>query len=81
MKFKYKPGQLVSVIFHDHCRQNGDVEPGVLTFEAVGRIKYNTKLFITLSFWHYSEDLMDRDENCEEFTIVKKAIVNVKKLS
>lgn len=71
-------GDLVYITFLDHTRHLGDASPGVLELNAMGRVVANEEKFVTISFWHYGNN--DRDENCEEFSIVKSAIVNVRKL-
>lgn len=76
---KLKLGQVLSVRLLDHSQHNSP-SAGSIEIEAIGRFVRQTPTDLVISYWHYADNFGLRDQNCEEFSIVKKAIVKVRKL-
>lgn len=77
---KYKVGQPLAVVFLDHHMHKGDVEHSGLRLEVLGRVTRQDRLHLVLSMCHDADNFAERSSNCEEFSIVKKAIVKVTRL-
>jgi len=76
---KLKLGSIYQAILEDHHTGNGDA-PG-MQLEAFGRLVYEDKKHVVLSHIHQNGAHLDREPiNCEEFSIVKKALVQLKRL-
>lgn len=80
---KYRPavGDIVHVIFWDHCENFHDA----MQFEAYGKITSITKKAYLVHTWQYSDPLQratDKDPESNEnwFAIVKSAIVSIRRL-
>jgi hypothetical protein len=77
---KFKVGEVYSVTLYDHGKSQADKDDHQLKLEMIGRFIAQDKTYAIFSTWHYSDNPLIRDANCEEFYIVKKAIVQVKLL-
>lgn len=67
------PGTLVEVSFYDHHMHKGDVASIGVVLVLVGRIVAHDEVYTTLSFQSV-EGVTERDDNCEEYTIVRSAV-------
>jgi hypothetical protein len=73
-----KLGDIVSVIFLDHCRRPGGGESGPIELEVLGYLIEIEKSYITVAPW--IETSMEVDENTEMYIIIRSAIKKVRRL-
>lgn len=72
-----KLGDLVHVVFLDHCHcSGGSAEP--ITCEVFGRIITKNKKFLTVASWLVHNE--GQDANTESFAILTSAIVKARVL-
>lgn len=72
-----KVGDIVEIEFDDHA-EGGDV----ITFRVWGRVAKRTPRSVTVHVWDYADEHGDSDEdNVHAFTIARKAIRSIYKLS
>lgn len=76
---KLKVGDVVHIIFWDHCENFDDA----MKFEVYGRITKITKMAYIIHTWIYSDPLQkvadsNHASNENSFAIVKKAIESIR---
>lgn len=67
-----KLGEVLQVIFLDHCSRSGLNGKGPMLFEAVGRLVEKTEEYYTIAPW-ISPDLVV-DDNTETYVILRSTI-------
>lgn len=80
-KPKITTGDIVQIVFYDHCENFHDA----MKFEVIGKVTAITKKAYQIHTWMYHDQIQraqdrnaDDNENC--FAIVKSAIESIRKL-
>lgn len=76
---KYTQKDILKIVFLDHCHHTGESPEEPIEFEVYGRFVAEDKVKITLACWLETDGKLDN--NSELFTIVKGAIVSIRRLS
>jgi len=75
---RIKTGDVVECVFLDHVEDS--TEP--LEFALYGRLRKTCRGYVVISCWAYNDSQNhDDDENEKRFTIVKSAIISLRKLT
>ena len=73
---KYRKGQVVSIRFLDHCEDGS--KP--IEFIVYGRIGKVCKNCVCVDSWEYANTKQPYDTNEKRFTILRSAVLEVKRL-
>lgn len=78
------PGDLVHILFYDHCTDSNQDNPEPLLLEVVGWVTENVRLalndFITVKTSRPADAPNEDYCNCDTFTILSCAIVSITRL-
>ena len=75
---KVKPGDIVRVEFWDHSSFTGAEEHQPMKFEVIGRLAHETDIHYIVGTWLYPSQ--PQDHNAEFFSIIKGAVINIRRL-
>ena len=73
-----KLGQIAEIRFLDHCEGSEDGEP--MEFLVWGRVSAVSRKAYEVTSWGYADAKRQGDENETRFSIVRKAILSVRRL-
>lgn len=80
MTKKVSIGDVVRVVFLDHCTGKGP-DAGLITFECFGRVLGIGKKHYDICNWGYLPEAAEPvDTNCEFMHILKGAVVSIERL-
>jgi hypothetical protein len=80
MSHNAKIGDIVQVMFHDHCEVEGAEDSALMEFAVYGVLSEKTRTHLTVTAWAHADNLTNRDVNTKSFTLVRKAVTNVRVL-
>lgn len=75
---KLKRGDIVAIEIYDHWKGNAMCQ--IRPLVAYGRYYSENKTYITIDYWTYADETIERDCNIETVDIVKGAIKKITKL-